>query len=326
MSIPEQDPSDYELSPSVEVLSRRFIQRWDRYPKQLKNGVWISVHQPLHVGLLFAHLRGEITLGSYLLNSDSKGRFLVLDADNKDDWQQLRNMAVTLEELGCPNYIEPSRRGGHLWFFFNDWLAGNQVREFASGLLVSHQVKGVEIYPKQGELEEGPGSLIRLPFGKHQLNQRRYPFCDSQGIPIASSIRDQLRQLASPLSVPEAALIHFMEQGKRVGDNGRFRPSQTAERCKLTIDDDMQLSERIKATMGVRTFVNQFVNLSASGKGLCPFHDDHKASFSVNDKENYWHCFTCNIGGSIIDFWMYKQGCDFPTAVRQLANNLLGNL
>jgi DNA primase len=83
------------------------------------------------------------------------------------------------------------------------------------------------------------------------------------------------------------------------------------------------LSERITAAVSIREFIGQYVELSATGQGLCPFHDDHNPSFSVNDEENYWYCFACDKGGSIIDFWMMKHDCDFQTAVQQLAAKVL---
>ena len=82
----ERPFTDYELSPLVEVLARKFINRWDMYPMQLEDGRWVTLHEALHVGLLFAHLRGEMTLGTYLLDKDSQGRFLFLDADDEESW------------------------------------------------------------------------------------------------------------------------------------------------------------------------------------------------------------------------------------------------
>ena len=72
--------------------------------------------------------------------------------------------------------------------------------------------------------------------------------------------------------------------------------------------------------------VSQYVDLkpTASGAvGLCPFHDDHHPSFEVNDEGNYWHCFAGCGGGSVIDFWMKWRGCDFTTAITELAEMLL---
>lgn len=83
------------------------------------------------------------------------------------------------------------------------------------------------------------------------------------------------------------------------------------------------MSERLKAIVTVREFVGSYVELSREGRGLCPFHDDQVVSFSVNDEENYWHCFACDMGGSIIDFWMQWRQCDFPQALRELADKLL---
>jgi DNA primase len=83
------------------------------------------------------------------------------------------------------------------------------------------------------------------------------------------------------------------------------------------------VSERIKAAVSVRQFVSQYVELSEDGKGLCPFHDDQVSSFSVDDERNYWHCFACGTGGSIIDFWMQWRQCNFKAVISELAAMLL---
>jgi DNA primase len=86
------------------------------------------------------------------------------------------------------------------------------------------------------------------------------------------------------------------------------------------------LSERIKTSVTVLEFVSQYVDLKPTGSGAlgrCPFHDDHRPSFGVNDRENYWHCFAGCGGGSIIDFWMKRRGCDFIEAVTELARIIL---
>jgi len=44
------------------------------------------------------------------------------------------------------------------------------------------------------------------------------------------------------------------------------------------------------------------LQLKRKGKeyvGLCPFHDDHNPSFSVNPSAGLWHCFACDIGGDV---------------------------
>ncbi len=42
--------------------------------------------------------------------------------------------------------------------------------------------------------------------------------------------------------------------------------------------------------------------------GLCPFHDDNAASFSVDLKTGRWHCFAEDISGNILDFFAKLHG------------------
>ena len=165
-----------ELSRPALVLAQRFVQRWDLYAHQLDDGSYVWVHEPLNVGHLLDHLRGEITLGAYLLDQDSQARFLVLDADDTQSWKRLGHLARNLAKEDVPAYLEASRRGGHLWLFLAEAVGGREVRAFGHGLLAAHEIEGVELCPKQDQLADGPGSLIRMPFGVHRLTDRRYGF------------------------------------------------------------------------------------------------------------------------------------------------------
>lgn len=326
----ERQPSDVELSPLAEILARKFINRWDVYPEQLDNGRYISRHESLHVGLLFAHLRGEMTLGTYLLDANSKGRFLVYDADDHHGWQWLQALTHTLLEQGTMGYLEPSRRCGHLWLFFDKPIAGADVRRFGTGVLSYFQVSGIELYPKQELLTTGPGSLIRLPFGIHRRTGRRYGFYHPNSTPIAPTIPEQIHVLSAPQVISDEVLEFFMRYVPPVDVptplNANDAPRVVRQQVK---DNRLPVSERIKAAITVREFVLRYIELSPAGAGLCPFHDDHHPSFSVNDKENFWHCFAGCGGGSVIDFYiLYQQRvmqreCDFKTAIKELADLLL---
>ena len=308
---------DAELSQSALVLAERFVQRWNPYARQLEDGRYICVHEQLNVGLLFDHLRGEITLGTYLLDEQSRARFLVFDADDGRDWERLGRLARELAEEDVPAYLEKSRRGGHLWLFLAQAVDGQEARAFGRGLLAAHQVEGVELFPKQDRLGSGAGSLIRIPFGVHRLTDQRYGFYTPEGSPLAPTIREQIRALKAPEMVPEAAFEAYRS----------FASSQPVEAVTESPQEPTgMVSERIKASMTVLEFASQYVELrpTANGAiGLCPFHDDHHPSFGVNSEENYWHCFAGCGGGSVIDFWMKWRECEFGTAVRELAEVML---
>ena len=66
----------------------------------------------------------------------------------------------------------------------------------------------------------------------------------------------------------------------------------------------------------------QYVNLRRSGSnlfGLCPFHGEKTASFSVAPDKGIYYCFGCHKGGGVINFQMEIEGLSYPDAVRALA-------
>ena len=55
---------------------------------------------------------------------------------------------------------------------------------------------------------------------------------------------------------------------------------------------------------------------------LCPWHEDHHPSltFYENAHENRCHCFSCGRGGSVLDYVMASEPCDFTEACRIVAS------
>ena len=52
----------------------------------------------------------------------------------------------------------------------------------------------------------------------------------------------------------------------------------------------------------------------------CPFHDDHDPSFQVDWNRKTWRCWVCAIGGDAAELVKKVNKCDFPTAVKFLAD------
>ncbi|HSW37420.1 MAG TPA: CHC2 zinc finger domain-containing protein [Candidatus Saccharimonadales bacterium] len=52
---------------------------------------------------------------------------------------------------------------------------------------------------------------------------------------------------------------------------------------------------------------------------VCPLHEDHDPSMRVYAEQNRAWCFVCNDGGDSIGLYMAINGCDFKTAVTELA-------
>ncbi len=72
----------------------------------------------------------------------------------------------------------------------------------------------------------------------------------------------------------------------------------------------------------IEEVVGQYVSLKRSGAnlfGLCPFHGEKTASFSVNPDKGIFYCFGCHKGGGAINFQMEIESMSYPDAVRALA-------
>ena len=53
-------------------------------------------------------------------------------------------------------------------------------------------------------------------------------------------------------------------------------------------------------------------------QGLCPFHEEREASFTVYSDTERWYCFGCGTGGDILDFVQRREGVDLPEAIALL--------
>ena len=72
----------------------------------------------------------------------------------------------------------------------------------------------------------------------------------------------------------------------------------------------------------IEDVVGQYVSLKRSGSnmfGLCPFHGEKTASFSVSPDKGIYYCVGCHKGGGAINFMMEVEGLSYPDAVRALA-------
>ena len=84
-----------------------------------------------------------------------------------------------------------------------------------------------------------------------------------------------------------------------------------------------QLIEQIRSTADIIEVVSGYVQLKKRGRnyfGLCPFHDEKTASFSVNSERQIYKCFGCNVGGGVINFIMEIEGMEFINAVKHIAH------
>ncbi len=83
--------------------------------------------------------------------------------------------------------------------------------------------------------------------------------------------------------------------------------------------------DELVARNPIEDVVGQHVVLRRSGGnlfGLCPFHGEKTASFSVAPDKGIYYCFGCHKGGGVINFQMEIEGMSYPDAVRALAKRV----
>jgi len=292
------------LNKTADGLFQTFVHRDDCFALQAESGQYYSVKERLTINHIMRHLQGEITLGVYLLGLDGTARFSVIDADDENGLERLVQVQETLQ---LPSYLETSRRGGHLWFFFAEPIAGKIAKNFGLEIAKRFLIEA-EVFPKQSE-SQGPGSCIRLPFGIHRKTGERYPFED------LGNWRTQLDIILNPAKIPTNEVLKYQYQEPE-------RKRVTTVFTEFTDLGKLPLWEKVKRQITVEELVSQYVELNPKGIGKCPFHDDVNPSFSVNVKENYWHCFSGCGGGSVIDFWMKLNNLDFKEALTDLSERL----
>ncbi len=79
----------------------------------------------------------------------------------------------------------------------------------------------------------------------------------------------------------------------------------------------------IKERLNIVDVVRRYVELKRNGPrwmAPCPFHQETKPSFSVNEEEGLFYCFGCQASGDIFDFYSRINGLDFRETLEQLAS------
>jgi len=85
------------------------------------------------------------------------------------------------------------------------------------------------------------------------------------------------------------------------------------------VDEDIV---RVREATDIVQLITQYTQLKRVGRrwtGLCPFHGEKTASFSVNSELGFYHCFGCQKSGDAITFVREIEHLDFVGALEYLA-------
>ena len=82
----------------------------------------------------------------------------------------------------------------------------------------------------------------------------------------------------------------------------------------------------VKQQADIVRIIGDYIKLKKAGAqnyaGLCPFHGEKTASFSVHATRQFFHCFGCGLSGDVFSFVQKIENITFPEAVRLVAQKL----
>lgn len=91
---------------------------------------------------------------------------------------------------------------------------------------------------------------------------------------------------------------------------------------RLTQEEITQIREKVN----IVDVISNYIPLEKAGsnfKAICPFHDDHDPSLSVNVDKQIFKCFVCGEGGNVFSFIQKYEQISFIESV-QIVGELIG--
>ncbi len=86
----------------------------------------------------------------------------------------------------------------------------------------------------------------------------------------------------------------------------------------------MNKIQEVKERANILNVAGYFnIELNRANKGICPFHKENTASFSIHPKKQIWKCFGCGKGGDVISLVQELLNINAYEAAKQI-NQICG--
>lgn len=240
-----------------ERMLTLFGSRTDDFAVQAADGHYERQRRPVTTFDLDRHLRGEMTVGMYVLDALSRGLWTLIDLDWRNpEW--LDRLWRSALGLGIPADAmlreDSGGKGYHLWVFMAQPTEATTLRRIAEVVLKASGVPTsdpsqahpdgrlrelIELYPKTTNLSataKSMGQLVKLPLGIHRKTGNwALPI---EPLPVNPLSASEVATLLSPwetvkLDAPAAPVVngaHAQASSKPTVVNTGYRPYPCTDR------------------------------------------------------------------------------------------------
>jgi DNA primase catalytic core len=91
---------------------------------------------------------------------------------------------------------------------------------------------------------------------------------------------------------------------------------------KMKTKEFREIVELIRQRVDIVDVIGSRIQLSHGNMGVCPFHDDHDPSLSVNAEGQYFYCFGCLVGGDVFRFRELYEHKSFVQVLREFGQEV----
>ncbi len=280
------------MNPEARAIAEVYLCQWaprtDAYAGWI-GGSWRAVRAPLTPEVIVEAFASGVPISAYTVDREGMTHVGAIDFDTDTGIGSAYRVARRLADEGATVYVEPSRRGAHLWWPFAEPLPARTVRRaLRAGLYMA----GVTADPKielrpVSDAPPGPdglGASLRMPTMPHPLTGIRYWLHDSEGRCLGESVKTMLQAMGDP--TPRSRVEELAQYGPPVdrrdvsrGDRAPHPPHE---------EDGVTASEVLMERWGM-----PHVRIGKANR--CPAHEDRHPSLSVlpDDRRVVCHSPDC---------------------------------
>jgi len=165
-----------------------FFHRRGVFSTQQSSGAYFPTKRDITEADVERHLKGEITIGAYCLNTDNTVKWACVDIDGvESELTKLRTEAGFIYDLfdDFGRILEFSgRKGYHIWIIFKKPVQAEYAQRLVKARLNRVGLNRHEVFPKQTELNETRkyGNLVKIPLATHKVSGKKSKILKMEGV------------------------------------------------------------------------------------------------------------------------------------------------